>query len=168
MSAAAATPRVGSGGFTGSDITAWCETCKDWVVASNGGRCLWCDARLYTHLVQRTCEGCGEDYQPKRTSQRYCTLNCAGRATSNARRRGRLPRVEAMGEQEIRRAHRRYMNGTSLLDIAFEHAPHDYHGYRTATDLSRALRAAFRQRGLHVRDRRGGAIARHARAKAAT
>ena len=162
--------RVGAGGFTGSSITEWCDGCEDYTVPSDGGRCLWCDARVFVHLLGRECAGCGEPFQPNRTEQRYCNLSCSARANSSLPRvhRGRVARVEAMGDRRIRDAHRRYIDdNVSLLDLAFEQAPHDYYGYRTASDLAQALRTSFRRRGLPVRDCRGGAVARHSRDRVA-
>lgn len=39
----ATTQRVGRNGFTGSPITDWCESCRDYVIRS-GTRCVWCDS----------------------------------------------------------------------------------------------------------------------------
>lgn len=149
MSAAAATPpRVGAGGFTGSDITAWCETCQDHAVLSDRGRCVWCD----TPVKQSASTAA-------RRSRRYRMRHGGYRSPL---------KVKTMTEQQILAAHRWYLaNDVSILDVALREYRHGYHGYRTASDLCHALRHAWRSRGLELRTQSEALRIRHARARAA-
>lgn len=156
-------PRTGVHGFQGSPITQWCDTCEDYALTSDDGRCMWCDSR-----PPRACARCHEPFSPKRAGQRYCSRACAASAGAGAPRGRRPATCRRMTEQEITAAHRYYMtHPISLLEVAFREAERGYHGYRTATDLSHALRRAFHTRGLAVRTQSEGALIRHGGVRAA-
>lgn len=45
--------RVGRHGFTGSPITDWCGSCRDWVVRRDNGKCCWCDRTAPPRKAER-------------------------------------------------------------------------------------------------------------------
>jgi hypothetical protein len=163
-----AQPPVGAGGFQGSPITAWCATCTDWVVPSDKHRCMWCGDQLPD-------PDAAEPEPPREEPAPLVVLPPRDRALRHRdhRRRygggGKRPtKCKRMTEQQILACHRHYTESDdSLVDTALREHHHGYHGYRTATDLSYALRRAFLSRGLPVRDSQAAAKLRHAKARAA-
>ena len=43
--------RVGRDGFTGSPLTVWCASCRDWTL-DHGDFCLWCEHRVKPTAAQ--------------------------------------------------------------------------------------------------------------------
>lgn len=68
--------------------------------------CPNCAATLETHCgcknlkpkVLRSCSRCGEDFLPKRLTQRFCSRTCAGRANAEPRRVQRPPFAQLLRE----------------------------------------------------------------------
>lgn len=129
--------RVGRGGFTGSSITAWCETCDDYAVFNGNGLCVWDE----TQIAPRPRPGPAPD------------------------NRRPPPVVRGLTEAGIRAAHDTYTAGSvALLDVAMGiFVGRGYSGYRTASTLRDALRRAFVARGLPLRTQSEAARMRRSR-----